>query len=172
MGERRNQGFVEGLFARHQAALHTFFRRRIKAGSDAPDLVQEVYLRMLRVSDAEAIRNPEGYLFTVASNLVKEHAVLDRRQAGQLDIDEWSVQESLGVIPELDGQLDTRQRLVRLGEVLRQLSPRCRTAVLLQYRDGLTHQQIADRLGVSAHMVKKYLAQGLAHCRRRMARLR
>src|SRR6266850_7099040 len=96
MAEPGNKGFVEGLFARHQATLQTFFRRRIKTGSDAPDLVQEVYLRMLRVSDAEAIRNPEVYLFTVASNLAKEHSVLDRRQANQVDIDEWSVQESLG----------------------------------------------------------------------------
>jgi RNA polymerase sigma-70 factor (ECF subfamily) len=167
-----NKGFVEGLFARHQAALQTFFRRRIRTSSDALDLVQEVYLRMLRVSDTEAIRNPEVYLFTVASNLVKEHAVLDRRQAHQVDIDEWSVQESLGEMPPLDGQLDTRRRLTLLREVLEQLPPRCRTAVLLQYRDGLTYQQIAGRLGVSPHMVKKYLAQGLAHCRRRMARLK
>ena len=172
MAEPGNKGFVEGLFARHQATLQTFFRRRIKTGSDAPDLVQEVYLRMLRVSDAEAIRNPEVYLFTVASNLAKEHSVLDRRQANQVDIDEWSVQESLGEIPALDEQLDTTQRLARLRVVLAQLSPKCRGAVVLQYRDGLTYQQIADRFGVSPHMVKKYLAQGLAHCRRRLAKLR
>jgi len=169
MGERKNQGFVEGLFARHHTAMQTFFRRRIRTGSDAPDLVQEVYLRMLRVGDVEAIRNPEAYLFAVANNLVKEHAVLDRRQANQVDVDDWSVQESLGEIPELDGQVDTKQRLARLREVLGQLPPRWRAAVLLQYREGLTYQQIADRLGVSTHMVKKYLSQGLANCRRRMA---
>jgi len=172
MAEPGNKGFVEGLFARHQAALQTFFRRRIRTSSDAPDLVQEVYLRMLRVSDTEAIRSPEVYLFTVASNLVKEHAVLDRRQANQVDIDDWSVQEGLGEIPQLDGQLDTKQRLARLRVVLDQLSPKCRTALVLQYRDGLSYQEIGSRIGVSQHMVKKYLAQGLAHCRRRMTNLR
>ena len=34
-------------------------------------------MRMLRVNDIDAIRNPERYLYTVASNLVKEYAVLD-----------------------------------------------------------------------------------------------
>jgi len=34
---------------------------------------------MLRVSDPEAIRNPQLYFYTVASNLVKEHAPLERR---------------------------------------------------------------------------------------------
>ena len=32
--------------------------------------------------------------------------------------------------------------------------------------------QIAQQLGVSDHMVQKYLGQALTHCRRRMARLR
>jgi RNA polymerase sigma-70 factor (ECF subfamily) len=54
--------------------------------------------------------------------------------------------------------------------VLAQLSPKCRAAVVLQYRYGLSYEDIAERLDVSPHMVKKYLAQALAHCRRRMAR--
>ena len=79
---------VERLFAEHGGALQAFFRRRIRSKADAPDLAQEVYLRMLRVSDQDAIRNPVHYLYTVANNLVKEHAVLDRRRSGSVDIDE------------------------------------------------------------------------------------
>ena len=55
--ERR--GFVEKLFAEHRRALQAYFHRRIRTKSDAPDLAQEVYVRMLRVSDAAAIRNPQ-----------------------------------------------------------------------------------------------------------------
>jgi RNA polymerase sigma-70 factor (ECF subfamily) len=55
--------------------------------------------------------------------------------------------------------------------VLAELSPKCRAAVVMQYNHGLSYQEIAVRLGVSSHMVKKYLAQALVHCRRRMARL-
>src|SRR4030095_14404768 len=75
----RAKTLVVRLFAEHRTALEAFFHRRIRTKSDAPDLAQEVYLRMLRVSDADAIRNPELYLYTVASNLVKEHAGLQRR---------------------------------------------------------------------------------------------
>jgi RNA polymerase sigma-70 factor (ECF subfamily) len=53
--------------------------------------------------------------------------------------------------------------------VLQQIPARWRTALILQYRYGLTYPEIADRLGVSSNMVKKYLAQGLGHCRRLMA---
>jgi RNA polymerase sigma-70 factor (ECF subfamily) len=164
------QGFVEKLFAEHRRALQAYFHRRIRAKADAADLAQEVYVRMLRVADTEAIRNPQLYLYAVASNLVKEHSVLDRRRAGHLDIDDALVQQRLGELPALDSQLESSQLVEHLGTVVEQLPARWRTALILQYRYGLTYQEIADRLGVSSNMVKKYLAQGLGHCRRHMAR--
>jgi len=167
----RKKSFVEKLFAEHRSALQGFFQRRIRAKSDAPDLAQEVYLRMLRVSDSDAIRNPELYLYTVANNLVKEHAVLDRRHVSDVDIDDTTVQEQLGSLPSFEGELDDAQRITRLRAVLAQLSPKCRAAVVLHYKHGLSYHEVAQRLGISSNMVKKYLAQALVHCRRRMARL-
>ena len=163
------RGFVEKLFAEHGRALQAYFYRRIKTKSDAPDLAQEVYARMLRVSDTEAIRNPQFYLYTVASNLVKEYALREQRQGKQQELEAPSVQQRLGELPALDSQLEDSQMVERLGAVLEQLPRRWRSALILQYRYGLTYREIADRLGVSSNMVKKYLAQGLAHCRRRMA---
>ena len=162
---------VERLFAEHRGALQTFFQRRIRSKADAPDLAQEVYVRMLRISDQEAIRNPVHYLYTVANNLVKEHAVLDRRRASGIDIDEAPAHEQLETLPEFDGDLDTTRRVARLGVVLKQLRPKCRAAVELRFTHGLPYRAIAMHLGVSPQMAKKYVAQGLSHCRRRMARL-
>jgi RNA polymerase sigma factor (sigma-70 family) len=163
------RGFVEKLFAEHRGALQRYFYRRIRTKSDAPDLAQEVYARMLRVNDTEAIRNPQLYLYTVASNLVKEHAVREQRQAARPELDESSVEERLGELPSLERQLESTQLIKHLGTVLEQLPARWRMALILQYRYGLTYQEIAERLGVSSNMVKKYLAQGLGHCRRHMA---
>jgi RNA polymerase sigma factor (sigma-70 family) len=115
---------------------------------------------MLRVSDTEAIRNPQLYLYTVASNLVKEHAVRQPRLATSAELDETSVAERLGGLPALDSQLEGSQMVERLGTVLAQLPVRWRTALIPQHRYGLTYQEIAERMGVSSNMVKKYLAQG------------
>jgi RNA polymerase sigma-70 factor (ECF subfamily) len=163
---------VEKLFTEHYTSLLAFFSRRVRESSEAPDLAQEVYLRMLRVRDVEAIRNPEGYLFAVANNLAKEHAVLDHRRATAIDVDEAGPDTSLQTLPAYEKELDGMQRTSRLHTVLAQLSPKCRAAVVLQYGQGLTYQEIALQLSVSPHMVKKYLAQALMHCRRRMMRLR
>lgn len=165
------KALVERLFAQQGGALRAFLLRRTRAHPEAADLAQEVYVRMLRIPDMGAIRNPEAYLYTVASNLAKEHAQQERRDRAAVDVDDPVVQEQLAELPSFGGELDSEQRIRRLREVLEQLSPKCRAAVELAYWHGLSYEEIALRLGVSAHMVKKYLSQGLAHCRRRMARL-
>src|ERR1700732_1316727 len=106
---------VERLFADHRGALQAFFQRRIRNKADAADLAQEVYVRMLRICDQEAIRHPVHYLYTVANNLVKEHAALDRRQASGIDIDEAHAREQLETLPAFDGDLDASQGGARPG---------------------------------------------------------
>jgi RNA polymerase sigma factor (sigma-70 family) len=162
---------VERLFAEHGGGLQSFFRRRIRSKVDAADLAQEVYIRMLRIRDQEGIRNPVHYLYTVANNLVKEHAALEHRQAMSIDIEEAPAQEQLETLPVFDGELDARRRAERLGVVLNQLRPNCRTALVLRFTHELSYREIAMHLGVSPQMAKKYVAQGLGHCQRRMARL-
>jgi len=102
---------------------------------------------------------------------LKEHAVLDRRQASGIDIDEAPALEQLETLPEFDGDLDTAQRIARLGVVLQQLRPKCRAAMELRFTHGLSFREIAAHLEVSPQMAKKYVAQGLSHCRRRLAAL-
>jgi RNA polymerase sigma factor (sigma-70 family) len=162
---------VERLFADHEGALQSFFRRRVRTPVDASDLAQEVYVRMLRIKDPGAIRNPVHYLYTVANNLVKEHAVLQRREAGHIDIDDAPPQAELETLPAFDSELDASQRAARLAVVLRQLSPKCRAAVVLRFTHELSYREIGAHLDVSPQMARKYVAQGIGHCRRRMARM-
>jgi RNA polymerase sigma factor (sigma-70 family) len=162
---------VERLFAGNRTALLSFFRRFVREPSDARDLAQEVYLRMLRVRDAGTIQNPEGYLFTVAANLVKERRALQRRQQLEVDSADQDVQVYLSEVTNVDSEIDHAVRVRRLREVLKQLPPKGQAVIMLQYMHGLSHKEIAERIGISPRMVKKYLAKGIAHCRTRMGRL-
>jgi RNA polymerase sigma factor (sigma-70 family) len=168
---KASKSFVEGLFA-YRGALQAFFYRRLRTKADAADLVQEVYLRMLRVSDPASIHNPEAYLFTVAANLLKENAVADRRPAQEVSVEAAEATPALTLVPGFEAGVDAPLRVARLRAVIEELPLKCSAAVILQYRDGLSHQDIAAQLEVSPRMVKRYLAQALSHCRRRMARLR
>ena len=63
------KSLVERLFGEHGGALRAFLYRRVRSHPDAAELAQEVFVRMMRVPDMTAIRNPEAYLFAVASRL-------------------------------------------------------------------------------------------------------
>lgn len=166
----RGISFIEKLFARHGRDLQTFFRRRVQAKPDVDDLTQEVYLRMLRVSESEVLRNPEAYLYTVASHLVKEHALGQRRRATMADVADPQTAAMLVEFSRLDSDTDRELRVRRLREVLQQLPPNCHAAVTMAYSYDMPQEKIAAELGVSVSMVKKHLKQALAHCRKRMGR--
>jgi RNA polymerase sigma factor (sigma-70 family) len=165
------KALIERLFAAHHGALQAFFSKRLRRQADTSDLAQEVYARMLRVENPEAIRDMNAYLFTVAGNLAREHAARDRRRGTSVDIEDATVMEELSESPAYDSEIDVARELSRLRDVLKHLPPRWHAAIVLQYVHGLSQQDIAERLGVSPRMVKKYVGQALGRCRRRMVRL-
>lgn len=164
MVERAKRGLAR-MFVEQAPVLRGFFVRR-GANDEAEDLVQETYLRLLRAHQAQegAIANPEAYLFTVATNLAREQA--SRRQRAPLPIDE--LEHLSALLAAEDCVVESAERAQRhqhLLELLGTLPENTRSVLVMQYRDGLSYRQIAERLGVSPHMVKKHVVRGLAHCR-------
>jgi len=154
------------MFAEHGPVLRGFFVRR-GANDEAEDMVQETYLRLLRAHQSQggAIANPEAYLFTVALNLAREQAV--RRRRPLLPIDELeNITTLLSAEESVEDAAERAQRRQRLQQLLGTLPEHTRAVLVMQYRDGLSYKQIAERLGVSSHMVKKHVVRGLSVCRR------
>lgn len=159
------------LFEQRHDTLSRYFLKRTAHAWDAQDLAQELYLRLLRTDRAgsEAIDNPEAYLFTVASNLVKEHAV--RRQRSPLTGDDVNeVIERLFTPCDAAAGVDRELRRQRLASIIARLTPKCRAVLVMHYRDELGYKDIGERLDISTHMVKKYIVKALAACRAGMAR--
>ncbi|MEB1529152.1 RNA polymerase sigma factor [Xanthomonas sp. WHRI 7945] len=157
------------MFEDHAQLLRGFFVRR-GARQDAEDLVQETYLRLLRAhqGNGEPIANPEAYLFTVAQNLAREQAA--RRRWSTLPIEEIEdLGQSLASGECVEDAAEREQRRQRLQTLLATLPEHTRAVLVMQYRDGLSYKQIAERMGVSPHMVKKHVVRGLSVCRRAMA---
>ncbi len=163
------QPLLSRLFLQCRPTLNRYFLRRSAPAWEAEDLVQEVYLRLQRSQvQAADIVNPEAYLFTIASNLLKEHAVLEQRQQrGAVDLED--VAEQLAVPCDADRQVHAEQRRERLSALMERLPPRCRAAMVLRFRDELDYRQIGERLSISVPMVKKHIARGVALCRQGMA---
>ena len=153
------------LGPREYERLLRFLGERLANEQDARELAQEAYLRLLRASQSKLIDEPAAYLFGIARNILYEWYVSMKPSSEPL-AEEALAGEGLSV----EDSVALAQHMERLEEVLSRLSPKCRAAVLMQRRDGMTYREIGEALDISAAMVKKYLAQGLAHCRTSMQR--
>ena len=87
-----------------------------------------------------------------------------------MDAEELAMDPALVNFRTPEEEVDLEGRMARITQMIDALPPKPRAALVLQYRDGLTYEEIAERLGVTTHAVKKYVMQGLALCRKHLAR--
>jgi RNA polymerase sigma-19 factor, ECF subfamily len=160
----RKGGPVESAFEQYWRGLHKFLMRRLRSSHNAQDLAQEAYLRLLRVEDIELIRQPQAYLYRIASNLAYEFKLREQKDVVTFDSE---VMDDVAEHPHelFADELDRLGATQQLEHVLGQLPPMYRAVFVLRKRDGLSYAEIAKSLDLSVHTVKKYLARAVAQCR-------
>ena len=160
------QAFVAGLERHHGQRLRRFLASRLRnGGAEAEDLVQEVFLRLLRIDRHETIRSSESYLFMVAFHVLHQHLL--RRAAAPEAVEITALIEEMESAPESDplAQAEIQQRLRHLQGALRQLPAKAQAVLLLHRRDGYSLEEIGKKLGFSRANAAKYLSKALLHCR-------
>jgi RNA polymerase sigma factor (sigma-70 family) len=166
MDER--QAFVVAVAAEHSKRLRRFLFARVRNAADAADLVQEVFLRLLRVQKQESIRMPEAYVFALANHVLYQHRLRSSRSAEPAEILEELIEAQADAERDPLAQAETQQRIEELERALGRLAPKARAALVMHRRDGYSIEEIGNELGVSRAMAKKYLAKALLHCRQRL----
>ena len=160
-----NQAMVVGLVSSHGEQLRRFLVRRVRNRADIPDLVQEVFLRMMRIPDHEAIRSPEAYLFTVARHVVQQHTMRQSAAPVSVELQDMLAESRAGAVADPALEVSAQECLTALQRALDSLPLRARAAFLMHRRDGVTIEEIGRRFGVSRPMAKKYLAKALLQIR-------
>jgi RNA polymerase sigma-70 factor (ECF subfamily) len=154
--------FVVGQYGRE---LQRYFLRCLRHPQNARDLEQEVYLRLLRVEDAQQIHSPKSYVYRIAAHVIFEFRERARREQVVFDSDVVSdaAQSAANPDPAADEQVSSEQQLETL---LALLPPMTRAILLLKKREGLSREEIAEKLGISPHTVKKHLLSAMVILRK------
>ncbi len=149
--------------------FHEDLLRRISglrvSDSEVGDLAQEVFLRLLRVSNPDLVRHPRAYMLRVAANVLQEWRLRGDRFVVTAPAELDTLPSNADPIRDIDGEARARQ----LNKALAALPPMYRAAVALRAQYGLTVAQVAIHLGVSERMVKRYIEKGYAVLRERLA---
>jgi RNA polymerase sigma factor (sigma-70 family) len=65
--------------------------------------------------------------------------------------------------------LDDEQFSAQLDSALQRMTPMVRAVISLKLREDMSHEEIAEQLGITARMVRRMLTTGYAQLRARIA---
>ena len=155
----------EAAFRAHHASLIRYLRRRVANDSDARDIAQEAYLRLLRYRERQDLPSLKALVFHIANNLV---GMRFRTARTHHSVDHRSLDEALELPanePSIEQRLSAEQQLERLMEVIKRLPTKCQQVFVLSRFHDMNYPEIAERCGISVKMVEKHIANALAICR-------
>lgn len=167
MDPARKKPTVEAWFDEYHKRLLGFLTHDLNVEAEADDLAQEVFLRLLRLDEPEAINHPRAFLFRIAANVVSDWRDRYRR----LRIDAPETFEQLATDETPVKTLVSKARAKAVNEALKDLPPAQSAALVLRVKHGLTYKQVAEHLGVTERMVKRYVVKGYASLREQLVEL-
>lgn len=158
--------FIENLFRNAEADLRSYVRARLdkSARSDVDDIVQESFLRVSTSQPKKSLRNPRGFLFRTAKNLMIDEARKDavRNKVFRADphIEKSAVETAIQhITPERE--ISSAEELNRILEAIDQLPEACQRVFLLQRKTGMSYAKVAAELNISESMVQKHMSRAL-----------
>jgi RNA polymerase sigma-70 factor, ECF subfamily len=130
----------------------------------ADDLLQESYYRFLRTERSFASESHRrNYLYRIATNLAHDR---HRSRRGSVDVPMPAEHERGALVAAHNVAADTERR-IDLGRAMARLKSRERQLLWLAYAHGLSHEEIAESLGLRKASMKMLLFRA----RRRLAAL-
>ena len=132
----------------------------------AADVVQESYARVLAARNAgQDITEPRALLHQTARRVMIDR---HRRQLVRQhdDLDELGEALQLAAPGHLEPEAiyAHEQHARGLVAVIEALPPRCREAFVLNRFEGLSHEEVAQKMGISKNMVAQHVTRAVLAC--------
>jgi RNA polymerase sigma factor (sigma-70 family) len=150
------------LVRRHGSMVFGTCRRALGHEQDAEDAFQATFLILARKAGSIRQTDVGGFLHRVAHHLaVRARGLAVKRRRRE---------QRRGTVPVSDPLADVTWREVRqvVDEELQRLSDALRSAVVLCYLEGKTHEEAARLLGWSKNRLRRRLGQGRELLRERL----
>ena len=170
----------ERLVARHEKPIWNFIRRFVADAATAEDLLQEVFLRVVKSSDEwRGAAKFSTWLFTIARNLTVDHARRAvHRNAASLDA-ERDVGESTTTLHDriespdrrADDLASDRETKRRIDEAVAALPHDQREVFLMREVMEMPFAEIAAAVGASEPTVKSRMRYALEKLRAALVEL-
>jgi RNA polymerase sigma-70 factor (ECF subfamily) len=168
-------GGIETRLEPLRVPLMRFFMRRARDRTEAEDLTQEAFARLLATAERDSVEDPEAFVFQIALNLLRDRGRRAQRrgdaQVALVDphrVSEVTQEFVEDCTPErvLQGRDDIDCVMKALGE----LNERTRDIYLLFRLENMKQAQIAELFGIGRSTVEKEVMRATLHLTTRLGR--
>lgn len=160
---RGDVGQLSVLFDRHHARLFCFFVRMTGNPAASDDLVQEVFLRILKYHRTfRAGSHFAAWMYQIARNARIDYA---RRHPSGRSLEDVGPDDAGLVDHGNHGDPERHQEQLLVRRALDELPEEKRELVILARFQGLRHREIADILGCDASVVRVRLFRAIQELR-------
>lgn len=148
-----DMGAFDRLYARYERPLFGFLRAHSGGGSEAEDLLNEVFLAILRERDAgRSVRSFRAFIYQVARNLCLNR-LRSKKRAGRALHDAAHAQVAAEPVPHAEQQMERCELAQALQRAVERLPQAL--AELYQLRAaGLSVDELAEVLAIPPGTVK------------------
>ncbi len=166
VGEGNKNAYRE-IFNRHWPQVYGVSLRLTKSPELSKDLAQEIFIKLwTNRSKFPEVNNISAYIYAISRNYVidylrKNVLALSNSQA----LEEYFIYDDPG--PQLRLEYLEMEDLVK--EAIVRLSPKVQEVFILSRYEGLSHEQIARRMGISRVTSKAYVVRALSDIRKYIA---
>jgi len=149
--------------------LVAYFMKRVNSRNEAEDLSQEVFIRLLNHPDKNNGQTIDGYVFTIAANLLRDRAksvaTAQRTRIQSLDVLDEKEAFEANLVEDRNPErvLVGRQTIQDVLEALSELGERTRDVFILARLENVQHREIARMYGISVSAVEKMMMKAMAH---------
>jgi RNA polymerase sigma-70 factor (family 1) len=162
-----DEASFQAIYDRYKGKLYSYILRIADSRESAEDAVHDVFLKIWDGREKlPEVRNFGAYLFRTARN----HAISGFRRMAK----ETLILAELGnePVPTLHTIDPITQKEIRtfIQEAVAKLSPQQRKVFMLSRHDGLRHEEISEKLGISIHTVRAHLGEALRFLREEIGR--
>jgi len=150
------------LFERHHRQVFLFLRRTTGDAAAAEDLVQEVFVRILKYRHTyDAGSRFDTWLFRIARNARADH--FRKRGPSQAPVD--AALDVVAPDPGPEKRLERRIDVQQLDRAMQQLGEEPRVLLVLARYHGQPYERIAETLGIEVGAVKTRVHRAMKQLR-------
>jgi RNA polymerase sigma factor (sigma-70 family) len=154
---------VLNAFIVYQAPLRRFISRFLRCPYDVEDVAQEAFLRAYSTEKERKIEQPKSFLFRIAKHIALTQLTQKSRQITDY-IEDFDNSDVLLGGDSTEDEVIARQTLGIHCEAIAELPPQCRRVYIMRKVYGMSHKEIAGRMGISVSTVEKHLIKGVKQC--------